>query len=188
MPYLPASTIRSCRILTALLKRDYISHKIQPISGYGDLERAGEELVRPMRITDGGNGGVVVCLGVGGLIGLPDYLGLSSDDEDQMGGVEVWVIDARRPWNLENVFGGQATRQVLGDVDGNARTRSSGVENGQILRSYKPGRGGIIVFDDGDIEEELNAELEISLSAWTIPPKTFRSYTPKTPPASPSIS
>lgn len=159
----------ACRILTALLKRDYISHKIHPISGYGDLARAGEELVRPMRTTEDGNGGVVVCLGVGGLVDLPDILGLNSEDEDQMGGVEVWVIDARRPWNLENVFGGLATRSALESTDGNARIRSIGVDNGQILKSYKPGRGGIVVFDDGDIEEELNTERDAFLALEQMP-------------------
>jgi cell division control protein 45 len=118
---------------------------------------------------DGGNGGVVVCLGVGGLVDLPDLLGLTSEDEDQMGGVEVWVIDARRPWNLENVFGGLATRPVLSDADGNARLRISGVENGQIQRNYKSGRGGIIVFDDGDIEEELDTERDAFLALEQMP-------------------
>jgi cell division control protein 45 len=32
------------------------------------------------------------------------------------------------------------------------------VEKGKILQSYQTSRGGIIVFDDGDIEEELQSE------------------------------
>jgi cell division control protein 45 len=159
----------ACRILTALLKRDYISHKLIPISGYGALAQTGEELVKPMRTMDGGSGGVVICLGVGGLVDLPDILGLSPEDEDQMGGVEVWVIDARRPWNLENVFGGEPTRPALADTNANVRARTSGVENGRILRSYKSGRGGIIVFDDGDIEEELNKERDAFLALEQMP-------------------
>lgn len=152
----------ACRILTTLLKRDYIPHKIQPIAGYGDLARAGEELVRPMRTTDGGSGGVVVCLGVGGLVDLSEILCLTGeDDAEDMGGVEVWVIDARRPWNLGNVFGGQPhSRQPLEEVHENARRKSRGVDKGCVTRSYTSGSGGIIVFDDGDIEEELSAERE----------------------------
>lgn len=152
----------ACRILTTLLKRDYIPHKIQPVSGYGDLARAGEELVQPMRTTDGGNGGVVVCLGVGGLVDLSTVLGLHLDEDGSQGhgGVEVWVIDARRPWNLGNVFGGQSAPQALGEVDGNVQNREKGVDRGKIQRSYKPGQGGIIVFDDGDVEEDLNVERE----------------------------
>lgn len=152
----------ACRILTTLLKRDYIPHKIQPVSGYGDLARAGEELVQPMRTTDGGSGGVVVCLGVGGLVDLSAVLGLHLDEDGLQGhgGVEVWVIDARRPWNLGNVFGGQSAPKALAEVDGNVRNREKGVDRGQIQRFYKPGQGGIIVFDDGDVEEELIVERE----------------------------
>ncbi|KAI9681589.1 MAG: hypothetical protein M1829_000786 [Trizodia sp. TS-e1964] len=148
----------ACRILTALLKRDFIPHKIQPIAGYADLSRAGEKVVRPMRLSEGGSGGVVVCLGVGGLVDLGSTLGseMGQDEEDTMSGVEVWVIDSRRPWNLGNVFGGKpCTRMGI-----NGPNTERGVENGRISRNYKPGQGGIVVFDDGDIEEELEAERE----------------------------
>ncbi|OCK76296.1 CDC45-like protein [Lepidopterella palustris CBS 459.81] len=147
----------ACRILTALLKRDYIPHKIQPIAGYGDLIRAGEELIRPMRTTDGGSGGVVICLGVGGLVDLEEYLKLEVDENGQggPGDVEVWVMDARRPYNLTNVFGAPPG---VDPQTGELVRRQSGVSQGRIMQSYKPGRGGIIVFDDGDIEEELGAE------------------------------
>ena len=153
----------ACRILTALLKRDYIPHKIQPVAGYGDLARAGEELVRPMQATNGGSGGVVVCLGVGGLVDLGEILALTSpeDEVEDMGGVEIWVFDARRPWNLGNVFGGQAgISQAMADIDVNARRRGRGVDKGRITGAYTSRNGGIIVFDDGDIEEELRNERE----------------------------
>lgn len=148
----------ACRILTALLKRDYIPHKIQPVAGYGDLARAGQELVQPMQTTNGGSGGVVVCLGVGGLVDLQDILALNNPDEEveDMGGVEIWVFDARRPWNLVNVFGGQAEGSAMAEIDSNARRRGRGVDKGCITPSYRSKNGGIIVFDDGDIEEELS--------------------------------
>lgn len=150
----------ACRILTSLFKRDYISHKIQPISGYGDLARAGEELVRPMRTIDGGSGGVVVCLGVGGLVDLESILGLEigEDGNDGMGHIDIWLIDARRPWNLSNVFGAQS--QAFSESEGQITSKVEGVDRGMIQQSYRPGRGGVIVFDDGDIEEELTAERE----------------------------
>ncbi|KAK8173093.1 CDC45 family [Phyllosticta citrichinensis] len=148
----------ACRILTALLKRDYIPHKIQPISGYNDLARAGQELVRPMRTTDGGSGGVVICLGVGGLVDLENLLGLEEEDGGaNYGGVEIWVMDARRPWNLSNVFGGR------GDAlpeENDLPTRIPGVDRGRLSRMYRPGKGGIVVFDDGDVEEEMERERE----------------------------
>lgn len=149
----------ACRILTALLKRDYIPHKIQPIAGYGDLSRAADELVRPMRTTEGGSGGVVVCLGVGGMIDMEEMLGMDMDENGQggTGDVEVWVLDARRPWNLANVFG---TPIGEDSSTGELVRRQPGVEKGRILQSYQGLRGGVIVFDDGDIEEELQAERE----------------------------
>ncbi|KAL4774582.1 CDC45 family [Aspergillus nidulans var. acristatus] len=152
----------ACRILTALLKRDYIPHKIHPVSGYGDLARAGEELVRPMQTSNGGSGGVVVCLGVGGLVDLAEILGLNGGEDqegaDDMGGVEVWVFDAKRPWNLANVFGGggEGTQQQ------DSARRTPGVDKGCITVSYKfgSGKGGVVVYDDGDIEEEMEKERE----------------------------
>lgn len=156
---LEPDSLCACRILTALLKRDYIPHKIQPVSGYEDLSRAGEELVRPMKTTEGGSGGVVICLGVGALVDLAAFLGLEDEDSPEpMGGVEVWLLDARRPWNLSNVFGGQPLDAPLNEIDLNTRNRHAGVERGCIQKSYKSGKGGIIVFDDGDIMGELDAE------------------------------
>lgn len=147
----------ACRILTALLKRDYISHKIQPIAGYGDLSRAAEELVRPMRTSEGGSGGVVVCLGVGGMIDMEEMLGLDVDEDGQggTGDVEVWIMDARRPWNLANVFGTPISQDA---ATGELVRRQAGVDRGKLLQSYQSTRGGIIVFDDGDIENELQTQ------------------------------
>ncbi|KAF2757760.1 CDC45-like protein [Pseudovirgaria hyperparasitica] len=147
----------ACRILISLLKRDYISHKIKPIAGYGDLARVGTELVRPMRTTEGGSGGVVVCLGVGGLVDLENVLRLEVDEKGEggMAGVELWVFDSRRPYNLTNIFGGQA--QVAAQ-DGQLVSRERGVVNGRVSDRYIPGNGGIFVYDDGDIDEELKRE------------------------------
>jgi cell division control protein 45 len=156
---LDPDSLCACRILTTLLKRDYIPHKIQPVAGYADLLRAGNDVVKPMRTSEGGVGGVVVCVGVGGMVDLSSVLGLEADYEGEggMGGVEVWVFDARRPWNLGNVFGGRATQAHL---QSEGSQKEVGVKDGKIERNYKPGLGGIIVFDDGDIEEELQKERE----------------------------
>lgn len=152
----------ACQILTALLKRDYIPHTIIPVSGYGDLSRAGETQVQSMRLQNGGSGGTVICLGVGGLVDLAAVLGLEATEgeEDGTGGVEIWVIDARRPWNLGNVFGGKPPDLPLRESNVNGRVRLPDVDMGQIQQSYRPGRGGIIVYDDGDVREELGAERE----------------------------
>lgn len=157
----------ACRILTSLFKNDFIPHNIKPIAGYADLTRAGEELVRPMRTTEGGSGGLVVCLGVGGLVDLESLFGLEVEDDGTggMGGVDVWVFDARRPWNLSNVFGVQS--RVAGESD--APLKIAGIEQGKILPHYRPGEGGIVVFDDGDIDEELGAEKDSYCSLAEMP-------------------
>ena len=155
---LEPDAICACRILTSLLKRDYIPHKIQPVSGYADLAQAGQDLVKPLRYEEG-NGKTVICLGVGALVDLSNLLGLEDDEnQDDLNGLEVWVLDARRPWNLSNVFSEASVTVPLQEVDGNARRKPSGVTRGCIERSYRPGKGGIIVFDDGDIHAELGAE------------------------------
>lgn len=164
----------ACQILTHLLKRDYIPHKIQPIAGYTDLEKTGKNVIQPMRESEGGSGGVVVCLGVGGPADLAGILGFKEENEDDeeedesnYGGVEVWVIDARRPWNLGNVFGGHPT--IPPPEGGGEPVKIPGVEAGKLQRGYKPGRGGIVVFDDGDIEE-LDVERDAYLALADMPP------------------
>ncbi|WYZ46435.1 hypothetical protein EsH8_IX_000660 [Colletotrichum jinshuiense] len=160
----------ACRILTRLLKHDYIPHKIQPVSGYADLERAGRDLVQPMMETQGGSGGVVVCLGVGGMVDLGTLLGLEPEGEElTFAGVEVWVIDSHRPWNLGNVFGGFPLEPAVEEEVGLQARCPPGVTAGRIDRSYKPGKGGIVVFDDGDIEDDLTIEKEAYLALLDMP-------------------
>ena len=160
-----------CRILTRLLKHDYIPHKIQPIAGYSDLEKAGKDLVTPMMQSQGGAGGLVVCLGVGGMVDLGPLLGLEPEgEENPYSGVEVWVLDAHRPWNLANVFGGFPLKPATDDVTGSYQSRSPpGVTGGEVGRAYSSEMGGIVVFDDGDIEEDLVAERNAYLALVDMP-------------------
>lgn len=112
-----------------------------------------------MKTTEGGSGGLVVCLGVGALVDLGAVLGLEDQESNEtMGGVEVWVLDARRPYNLDNVFGGLPVEASTGEIDVDRRSRFRGVEKGCVQKSFKSGRGGIIVFDDGDIVADLHTE------------------------------
>ena len=117
--------------------------------------------MRPMKTQQGGTGGVVVCLGVGGMVDISTMLGLDdiTGGLDPSGGVEVWLIDARRPWNLGNVFAGSPD-DALQEIDGNSRSRERGIIDGQIQKSYRAGQGGVIVYDDGDIDEGLSTERE----------------------------
>lgn len=111
----------------------------------------------------------MVCLGVGGLVDLEEVLGLDGQSEDASvnmkdHGVEVWVIDARRPWNLQNVFGSG----VHAGEDG-AVQRRQGVEEGRLLSSYRPGGGGVMVWDDGDIASDLAVEKEAFMALQGMP-------------------
>lgn len=145
-------------------------HKIQPIAGYGDLEKAGKNAIQPMMESNGGSGGIVVCLGVGGLVDLGGLLGIDGEEgESSFGGVEVWVIDARRPWNLGNVFGGHPPPAQIEEGEELANQLQTGIDGGKILRNYKPGKGGIVVFDDGDIEEDLTIERDAYLALVEMP-------------------
>ncbi|KAH7165619.1 CDC45-like protein [Dactylonectria macrodidyma] len=160
----------ACRVLTRLLKHDYIPHKIQPVSGYTDLERAGKELVVPMMESQGGSGGVVVCLGVGGMVDLGPLLGLEPEGDDSpYSGVEVWVMDAHRPWNLGNVFGGFPLDPTSEESSTYQSRSPPGVDGGEITRGYKPGKGGIVVFDDGDIADDLATERAAYLTLVDMP-------------------
>ncbi|KAB5571950.1 CDC45 family [Coniochaeta sp. 2T2.1] len=160
----------ACRILTRMLKHDYIPHKIQPVAGYTDLERVGRDLVSPMMETRGGAGGVVVCLGVGGMVDLGQVLGLEPEgEENTFAGVEVWVVDSHRPWNLANVFGGFPLEPETDDATTYLARSPVGVVAGRIDRGYKPGKGGIVVLDDGDIEDTLEAEKDAHLKLVDMP-------------------
>lgn len=90
---------------------------------------------------------------------MEEILGMDMDENGQggSGDVEVWILDARRPWNLANVFG---TPISTDSTTGELVRRQPGVEKGKITQSYHGLRGGVIVFDDGDIEEELQPERE----------------------------
>jgi len=164
---LTVDTLCATRLLTGLLKRDYIPHKVQPVSGYSDLQRAGQKLVLPLTRHRGGDGGVVVCLGVGGMVDLEEVLGLDGLESDEAGdgmtlsehGVEVWVLDARRPWNLQNVFGAQH----------HTVAQRPSVEQGRLLPHYRAGKGGVIVWDDGDIQADLGAEKEAYMELQGMP-------------------
>lgn len=160
----------ACRILTRLLKHDYIPHKIHPVAGYGDLERAGQELVAPMMETRGGSGGLVICLGVGGMVDMGTILNLEVEGEEaSFNGVEVWVFDSHRPWNLSNVFGGYPL-EPPSEISSSYKSRApDGVQAGRVGRAYKPGKGGIIVFDDGDIVESLTTERDAYLALVDMP-------------------
>lgn len=139
---LDTDSLCAARILTHLLKRDYIPHKIHPVAGYQELEKVNNTLIK-------GNEELrfVICLGLGGLVDLSSFLELTGEDGRN---VECWVVDGRRPWNLYNVYTGPA------GYDGVQVVEDAKVKGGR----YSVGEevGGIKCFDDGDIEEDMKGE------------------------------
>lgn len=111
-----------------------------------------------------------MCLGLGGMVDLGSLLGLEPEGEEvTFGGVEVWVMDSHRPWNLGNVFGGFPLEPAVEEGTSLQSRCPPGVVAGRIDRAYKPGKGGIVVFDDGDIEDDLAAEKEAYLALLDMP-------------------
>ncbi|KAF3927842.1 hypothetical protein ABW20_dc0102969 [Dactylellina cionopaga] len=127
---LDVDSLCACRMFTRLLKVDYIPHKLHPVSGYQDLAKANKEF-----ITNNEDLRFLVLLGVGGLVDIAEFLELRR-------GVECWIIESRRPWNLQNIFGGpggEGFRLVGRDGD-------------------VSDQGGVVCWDDGDIVDFLQPE------------------------------
>lgn len=104
------------------------------------------------------------------MVDLGTVLGLEPEgEENTFGGVEVWVIDSHRPWNLGNVFGGFPLEPETQEARTFSARTPIGVNGGRIERAYKPGKGGIIVMDDGDIEDELSKERDAYLALVDMP-------------------
>ncbi|KAF2864255.1 CDC45-like protein [Piedraia hortae CBS 480.64] len=145
---LTVDALCAVQIFTSLLKGDFIPHTVVPVSGYAELQDAGERLVKPRRISLGGEGGLVVLIGCGGGVHLTEFLAGELVEGD---GVVVWVVDPRRPWNLENLIA----------VPGEAPT--PGVKMGRVHTSFLPS-AGVVVWDDGDVEAHLQGEIEAFLA------------------------
>lgn len=162
---LTVDALCATRILTSLLRRDFVPHKAVPVSGYGELAEVGEREIASLRQDRDGSGGTVICIGCGGAVDLAEMLGLEDGEQGQeeaqstAHGVDVWVIDSHRAWNLENIFSGPSAGPGTSADD----ARRLGARQGKVLETYRPGsRGGVIVFDEGEIETELETEL----AAW----------------------
>lgn len=153
---LDTDSLCATRILTQLLKRDFLPHKIHPVTGYKDLSNVNNTLIK-------GNEDLrfVICLGLGGMVDLEEFLNLEKD-----GGafIECWVVDSRRPWNLHNIFGKKGGLNGQ-DEDNPVLVRGHGGGYGIAGAKVSGGRwnvggkvGGVKCFDDGDVEEELANE------------------------------
>ncbi|CAM9217747.1 unnamed protein product [Sphacelaria rigidula] len=83
----------ACRILSYMLRADAVSYKIKPVSGYGDIAAANEDLIR-------GNEDIrsVVMINCGAICNVVDLLSHLSPE------AYVYIIDSNRPIHLANVY------------------------------------------------------------------------------------
>lgn len=153
---LDTDSLCATRILTQLLKRDFLPHKIHPVAGYKDLSNVNNTLIK-------GNEDLrfIICLGLGGTVDLEEWLDLEKDDGNF---IECWVVDSRRPWNLHNIFGKKGGMNGQ-DEDNPVLVRDQGRGQGIARAKVSGGRwnvggkvGGVKCFDDGDVEEGLGNE------------------------------
>ncbi|KAK6503811.1 hypothetical protein TWF481_008817 [Arthrobotrys musiformis] len=129
---LDVDSLCACRMLTRLLKTDYIPHKLHPVAGYQDLTKANKEFISTNEDLK-----FLILLGVGGLVDIAEFLELKR-------GVECWVLESRRPWNLQNIFAGPG-----------------GEGFGVVGRDgHVSDEGGVVCWDDGDIADFLKPEQE----------------------------
>lgn len=136
------------RILTTLLERDCLSYRLSPVSGWKELGRVIESLKWQQRgqrqeeeedEEEGEDEGesetrILVLINVGAAVDLYGYLHLPSN-------VTCHLIDSHRPYALENLFASSDS-----DLD---------------FRRGVPATGGkVVVWDDGDIAEDMQEEME----------------------------
>ncbi|RKP13698.1 CDC45-like protein-domain-containing protein [Piptocephalis cylindrospora] len=161
----------AARILTHLLKEDFIPHQIRPVSGYMDVVREAQELILPNpEITS------IVMLNCGGLADIHSILQL---DEHRMDRRTVYVCDCRRPIHLTNLFGEMGVQVFLGKNEGSALSEE---RDAFLLLSAEA-----IEEDAGEEEEEEeedwdNSELEaLSISQNSESPARSRKRPSPTP-------
>ncbi|KAJ1837779.1 DNA replication initiation factor cdc45, partial [Coemansia sp. RSA 2703] len=97
-------SVCALHILTTLLKRDSIGHRIVPVHSYGEL---GEQSTR--QISQGEQIRTAVFLNCGGSVDIQDYVALRDS-------LTVLIVDSHRPFNLYNIFWNDSV-QCLDDGD-----------------------------------------------------------------------
>ncbi|PIA14818.1 CDC45-like protein [Coemansia reversa NRRL 1564] len=97
------------RILTTLLKRDAIAHKIVPVTNYADISAMNQTLIA----NSSSQIRSVVFLNCGAQTDIQDLLSLRD-------GLSVMIVDSHRPFNLYNVFWHEQVQCLDdGDVESN---------------------------------------------------------------------
>ncbi|KAJ2461621.1 DNA replication initiation factor cdc45, partial [Coemansia sp. RSA 2424] len=137
--------ICALRLLTTLLKRDSIGHKIIPVNNYADISQMNQKLVESnLQIRS------LVFLNCGAQVDVQDLVSLRD-------GLCVLIVDSHRPFNLYNVYWNEQV-QCLDDGDvernmGELREAFEDIEFGDNNDSEQEDSD-----NDDDEEEEDNAD------------------------------
>lgn len=114
---LNVDAICSAKILSIILRKELIQYQLIPVVGYSDLKA--NYLKVDYDVTS------VILIGCGALLDIENFLEINPEDYVIENAVEannndmnkphnsinfrrkIYIIDGRRPWNLENIFGSQ---------------------------------------------------------------------------------
>ncbi|KAJ2746858.1 DNA replication initiation factor cdc45 [Coemansia sp. BCRC 34301] len=97
-------SVCALRLLTTLLKRDSVGHKIIPVNNYADISQMNQKLVESnLQIRS------LVFLNCGAQVDIQDIVSLRD-------GLTVLIVDSHRPFNLYNVYWHEQV-QCLDDGD-----------------------------------------------------------------------
>ncbi|RKP21266.1 CDC45-like protein, partial [Rozella allomycis CSF55] len=106
---LDVDSLCACRILTELLKLDFIPFRIVPVVTVSDVTRANESFF--LANVDEQVPRTIIMINCAGLLDVSEIMGL---DEDEL--TTIYIIDSHRPLNLYNVFGSERI-YVIDDGD-----------------------------------------------------------------------
>lgn len=114
----------AARILSTLFRQDDVPYRLIPIGGYAELEAKRDEIINSDELH------TVIVLSLGSLLPLATYFSLPPS-------CHLHIIDAHRPWNLENLFGIDVDGD--GDEDGKIWVWGDGEENelGGVKQSWE---------------------------------------------------
>ena len=107
-----------------MFRQDDVPYRLIPIGGYAELEAKRDEILNSDELH------TVIVLSLGSLLPLATYFSLPA-------GCHLHIIDAHRPWNLENLFGLDVDGD--GDEDGKIWVWGDGEENelGNVKQSWE---------------------------------------------------
>ncbi|KAI9176166.1 DNA replication initiation factor cdc45 [Blastocladiella emersonii ATCC 22665] len=132
----------ACRLLVSQFRHDWIAHKVVPVATYSELLDVGAELIARA----GSEVRSVILVNCGGIVAVADMFPDLRPDQ------RVYVVESRRPLNLDNVFGNELVT-VLDDghIDR---------ELAEERAAYEAMAFGDVGFDDEDEDDDEDDDLD----------------------------